>query len=322
MLIWDGGSYLRTLDHGGEGVRVVGEVADHEGHEDGRRVVAGDEGDHGGAHDFLLAQQPRAVFVRHAEQARDEVVAAPRALHLVPRDPFEHPPRPRAGLQAPRERRERQVHRDGPHALHHAREVLREGVPDGAALQAEQQRRDDVEREALHQRHHRDGPPPGPAVLDVAPHLAVDPADVHPQHVGLEELGERAADALVVGAAELQDAPLPEDPTHGLGLKKTNLLAAGPVTSTVGVPNSDSFDTGPYRLTRDLIHRSAVLLRMARRRPRLWPITGRPREPGGRRARRGFLDLLTRWRMTGIAMATSARRRHRSIWGTKETSYY
>ncbi|GJN32485.1 hypothetical protein PR202_gb20999 [Eleusine coracana subsp. coracana] len=52
-------------------------------------------------------------------------------------------------------------------------------------------------------------------------------------------------------------------------LKKTNLFAAGPVTSTVGVPNNESFDTGPYRSTRSWIHRSAVLLRMARRKPRL-----------------------------------------------------
>jgi hypothetical protein len=44
----------------------------------------------------------------------------------------------------------------------------------------------------------------GLALVEVAPHLAVDLAHVQPQHVRLEELGQRAADPLVVGAYDLQ----------------------------------------------------------------------------------------------------------------------
>jgi hypothetical protein len=36
-----------TLNHGGEGCGITREVVDHEGHEHGRRVVVGDEDDHG-----------------------------------------------------------------------------------------------------------------------------------------------------------------------------------------------------------------------------------------------------------------------------------
>jgi len=48
---------------------------------------------------------------------------------------------------------------------------------------------------------------------------------------------------------------------------------------------------------------------------RLWPITGRPREPGGSLAAPGrdFLALARRWRSTGKATAMSARRREKSI---------
>jgi len=210
---------ILTLDHGGEGVRVVGEVADHEGHEDGRRVVAGDEGHHGVVHDLLVAQQRRAGVVGQTEQARDEV-AAPGGLAAVqlgpglPRDPGDEPASSGAGPEAPAERRERQVHRDGPHAIHDAREVGGERVLERAPLQAEEQQGDDVEREPLHERHHRDGALAGPALVEVAPHLAVDLAHVQPQHVRLEELGQRAADPLVVGAHQVQDALVPEDPLH------------------------------------------------------------------------------------------------------------
>jgi hypothetical protein len=53
---------------------------------------------------------------------------------------------------------------------------------------------------------------------------------------------------------------------------------------------------------------------MAPRRPRLWPITGRPREPGGSFAApgRGFLAPVRRCKSTGKAMAVSARRREKS----------
>jgi predicted RNA polymerase sigma factor len=55
---------------------------------------------------------------------------------------------------------------------------------------------------------------------------------------------------------------------------------------------------------------------MARRRPRLWPITGRPREPGGSLAaagRRGLFALVRRWRSMGKATAISGRIREESI---------
>jgi hypothetical protein len=45
---------------------------------------------------------------------------------------------------------------------------------------------------------------------------------------------------------------------------QASLFAAGPVTNTVGAPNSDSFNTGPYRSTRSRSHRSPELLRNAR----------------------------------------------------------
>ncbi|KAM3223822.1 hypothetical protein ACQJBY_057289 [Aegilops geniculata] len=90
-------------------------------------------------------------------------------------------------------------------------------------------------------------------------------------------------------------------------LKNRNLLAAGPARSTVGVPNSDSFDTGPYLSIRSCTHRLPPSPpRMARRRPRLWPITGRPREPGGRLPGRVFLALVRRWTAMDEAATTSA----------------
>ncbi|KAM3385283.1 hypothetical protein ACQJBY_009292 [Aegilops geniculata] len=89
-------------------------------------------------------------------------------------------------------------------------------------------------------------------------------------------------------------------------LKNMNLLAAGPARSTVGVPNSDSFDTGPYLSILSWIHRLPPSPRMARRRPRLWPITGRPREPGGRLAGCAFLALVRRWMAMDEAVTTSA----------------
>jgi len=74
----------------------------------------------------------------------------------------------------------------------------------------------------------------------------------------------------------------------------TSLFAAGPVTNTVDAPNSDSLDTGPYRPTQSRSHRSPVLLRIARSRPRLCPITGRPSDPGGSFAGNGFLVLVVK----------------------------
>lgn len=50
---------------------------------------------------------------------------------------------------------------------------------------------------------------------------------------------------------------------------------------TVGLPKRLSFETGPYFSILCCSHFSAVLARMARRRPRLWPIMGSPNEPGG-----------------------------------------
>jgi hypothetical protein len=89
-------------------------------------------------------------------------------------------------------------------------------------------------------------------------------------------------------------------------LKKVNLLAAGPARSTVGVPNSDSFETGPYLSIRSRIHRLLPSPRMARSRARLWPITGRPREPGGRLGGHGFLALVRRWMMAMDAIVTTS----------------
>lgn len=63
---------------------------------------------------------------------------------------------------------------------------------------------------------------------------------------------------------------------------------------TVGFPNRVSFETGPYFAILLSSHSSAVLVRMARRRPRLSPIKGIPSDPGG-----SFLEdflLLTRKR--------------------------
>ena len=49
---------------------------------------------------------------------------------------------------------------------------------------------------------------------------------------------------------------------------------------TVGLPNRLSFDIGPYFIILSSSHFSAVLARIARRRPRLWPMIGIPSEPG------------------------------------------
>jgi len=58
---------------------------------------------------------------------------------------------------------------------------------------------------------------------------------------------------------------------------------------------------------------------MARRRLRLWPITGRPSEPGGSSlaaaGRRGLFGLVRRWRRTGKATAMSARTREEESIG-------
>ena len=66
-----------------------------------------------------------------------------------------------------------------------------------------------------------------------------------------------------------------------LSLVNTNLFAAGPEIKTVGLPKRLSFDIGPYFLILCSGHFSAVLARMALRRPRLWPIKGIPSKPGG-----------------------------------------
>ncbi|SPT19772.1 unnamed protein product [Triticum aestivum] len=89
-------------------------------------------------------------------------------------------------------------------------------------------------------------------------------------------------------------------------LKNRNLLAAGPASRTVGLPKRDSLDTGPYLSIRSCIHRLPPSPRMARRRPRLWPITGRPREPGGRLPGCVLLALARRWMATDEAVTTTS----------------
>lgn len=66
-----------------------------------------------------------------------------------------------------------------------------------------------------------------------------------------------------------------------LSLVNTNLFAACPERKTVGLPKRLSFDIGSYFVILCSSHFSAVLARMALRRPRLWPIKGIPSEPGG-----------------------------------------
>jgi hypothetical protein len=89
-------------------------------------------------------------------------------------------------------------------------------------------------------------------------------------------------------------------------LKNMNLLAAGPARRTVGMLKSDSFETGPYLWTRSRIHRSVVFPRIARMMLTVWPITGRPKEPGGKFARHGFFALVTRWIPIDEAVTMSA----------------
>lgn len=87
-------------------------------------------------------------------------------------------------------------------------------------------------------------------------------------------------------------------------LEKMNLFAAGPVRKTVGLPKRVSLDMGPNFLILLLIHCSPVFVRMAQRRPRLWPMIGIPRDPGGSLFD-GFLVLVRRW----MVMRRNARRR-------------
>ncbi|BAF21714.1 Os07g0520200 [Oryza sativa Japonica Group] len=210
---------LLALDHGGEDGRVVGEVADHEGQEDGGGVVAGGEADDGVVDDLLLGEQrpaAAAVAVSEADEVADEVVRWRRLALLqvgllLPHRRREQPASPRARPEAPAERGERQVERHRPQALQHVGERGGEPLPDGAAREPEQQGGDDVERQQLHQRQHRDGAAPGPPPGEVAPDLAVDPAHVPPQHLRPQELRQRAAHAAVVVADELQHVPPPDD---------------------------------------------------------------------------------------------------------------
>lgn len=50
---------------------------------------------------------------------------------------------------------------------------------------------------------------------------------------------------------------------------------------TVGFPKRLSLETGPYFLSLSSDHASAILARIALRRPRLWPTKGSPSDPGG-----------------------------------------
>lgn len=76
--------------------------------------------------------------------------------------------------------------------------------------------------------------------------------------------------------------------------------------NTVCLPKRISFDIGPYFLILASSHFSAVLARMARRRPMLWPIKGIPSDPGGNL----FDDLLPhdRRRKMGVRKRKIARK--------------
>uniref|UniRef100_J3MLD8 Uncharacterized protein n=1 Tax=Oryza brachyantha TaxID=4533 RepID=J3MLD8_ORYBR len=225
--------YVLALGHGGEGGRVVGEVADHEGHEGGGGVVASGEGDDGVVDDLLLGQQRPAavaVAVAQADEVADEIVrwerpAVLQAGLLLPHGRREQPASPGARPEAPAERGERQVQRHRPYALQHVGERGGELLPDAAAVEPEEDRGDDVERQRLHQRQHRDGAFASPPVGEVAPDLAIDLAHAPPQHVRPEELHQSAAHAAVVVADELQHVPPPDDRRQAPGLLGRQRLA-------------------------------------------------------------------------------------------------
>jgi len=174
---------------------------------------------------LLAAVSPQAGEAAHEVVGRRRL-APLQPGPLLPERRLEHPPRPRARPEAPAERRERQVQRHRPHALQHLGERRGEPLPDGAALEAEEQRRDDAEREQLHQRQHGDGPAPRPLGVEVPRHLGVDRAHVPPQHVGLEELHHGAAHAAVVVADELEDVPAAQDQRQAPGLLRRQRVAA------------------------------------------------------------------------------------------------
>jgi len=70
-----------------------------------------------------------------------------------------------------------------------------------------------------------------------------------------------------------------------LSLVNTNLFASFPYMKTVGLPKRVSIDIEPYFCILSRSHFSAVLVLIALRSCRLWPIMGIPSEPGG-----SFLD--------------------------------
>lgn len=80
---------------------------------------------------------------------------------------------------------------------------------------------------------------------------------------------------------------------------------------TVGFPKRLSFETEPYFLILCSSHFSAVLARMALRRPRLWPIMGSPSEPGGSLYDDFF--LLVRRRKMGMRKRKTVMRRRISM---------
>lgn len=90
-----------------------------------------------------------------------------------------------------------------------------------------------------------------------------------------------------------------------------SLLAAGPWTRTLRLPNTFSFEIGPYLLILCRSQSSPLLALMAWRSWRLWPIIGIPKEPGGSRC--FFFCFL-------IKMRTTKKRRDARIALTEDES--
>jgi hypothetical protein len=319
-LIMVTGGFLITLDHSGEGGRVAGEVAHHEGDEDGRRVVAGDENGHGIVHDLLVRHPLPAVFVAEASEAAEEVVrrsslaffscsvassilrALALALRLlrnavngrssgtdhIPSCMWAKPPRARPNSSVAMMSNASCFISGSTVTVARLRHSASRWRVTSSSIVATYRRSESGLRNFIIAPRRRRWSSPSSSRTLRQPRISV-------MHRGC------------FGASAL--------------LPSTSLFAAGPVTNTVRAPNSDRFDTAPYRSIRSRSHRSTVLLRIARSRPRLCPITGRPSEPGRSFAENGFLVLVTKYTSTSVSKGARLREEQRR-WRPSLSSFY
>lgn len=143
------------MNNSSTGYLIVGEVADHKGHEDGRRVMTSDHDEHRIVHKFFIRESTGAIFTTQVKQMGDEVFTR-RDLALghhsssLSGDSIEHFSSPLARSQALTEVGEGQVQRHRPHSRQHVLKILNKAFSQGASLQPKYKGAYDVKRETLH----------------------------------------------------------------------------------------------------------------------------------------------------------------------------